>query len=56
LTTGFVKEARSFIRTNGRRRSWPTQVAQIVYWYENGEDGYLLTLGEWTDSPPPPPT
>src|SRR5262245_8612568 len=57
LTTGFVKEARSFIRTNGRPLlAAPAQVAQTLYWYENGEDAYLLTLGEWTDTPPPPPT
>jgi hypothetical protein len=57
LTAAFVKDARSFIRTNGRPLfATPKQVAQTMYTYENGDEGYLLTLGEWTDEPPPAPS
>jgi hypothetical protein len=56
LTTAFVADARSFIRINGRPLlARPTQVAETLYWYDNGDDSYLLTLGEWTDEPPPVP-
>ena len=57
LTTAFVADARSFIRTNGRPLlARPQQVLQTLYWYENGDDRYLLTLGEWTNEAPPAPT
>jgi hypothetical protein len=57
LTVAFVKDARSFIRTNGRPLlAPPTQVLQTLYWYDSADDGYLLTLGEWTMDPPPAPT
>ena len=57
LTTAFVKDARSFIRTNGRPLlAPPTQVLQTLYWYDSADDGYLLTLGEWTMDPPPAPS
>ena len=57
LTTAFVADARSFIRANGRPLlARPTQIAQTLYWYDSADDGYLLTLGEWTDEPPPAPT
>jgi hypothetical protein len=60
LTTAFVSDARSFIRrTSQPRLASPAEVAQIMYWYGGGaepEDGYTLTLGEWTMEPPPAPT
>ena len=34
----------------------PKKVAQTLYWYDSVEDGYTLTLGEWTMDPPPAPT
>ena len=57
LTAAFVKDARSFIRTSGRPLlARPKQVAQTMYWYESGDQGYLLTLGKWTHEPPPAPS
>lgn len=64
LTTAFVKDARSFIRTSGRPLLVPPkQVLQTLYWYDNFDDegdavsgGYLLSLGEWAMDPPPPPS
>ena len=57
LTTAFVKDARSFIRTNGRPLlAPPAQVVQTIYWYDRADDGHLLTLGEWRMDPPPAPT
>jgi hypothetical protein len=58
LTTAFVKDARSFIRTTGRPLlAPPVQALQTLYWYaDDFGDGYLLTLGKWMDPPPPAPT
>src|SRR5262245_6508914 len=57
LTTAFVADARSVIRTTGRPLlTPPKQVARTLFWYDSAEDGYLLTLGEWTNEPPPAPT
>ena len=59
LTTAFVSDARSFIRrTSQPLLASPAQVAQTMYWYDGAEaeDGYTLTLGEWTMEPPPAPT
>ena len=57
LTTAFVSDARSFIRrTSQPLLASPAEVAQTMYWYEHGDDGYTLTLGEWTMDPPPAPT
>ena len=60
LTTAFVSDARSFIRrTSQPLLASPEQIAQTLYWYDGGaepEDGYTLTLGEWTMEPPPAPT
>jgi len=57
LTTAFVKDARSFIRANGRPLlAPPKQVLQTLYWYEGADDGYLLSLGEWRMDPPPAPS
>ena len=37
LTTAFVKDARSFIRTSGRPLlARPKQVLQTLYWYDSG--------------------
>ena len=57
LTTAFVSDARSIIRRTGRPLlASPSQVAQTLHWYEVADDGYRLTLGEWTTVPPPAPT
>src|SRR5262245_39000660 len=57
LTAAFVKDAQSFIRTNGRPLlTTPKQIAQTIYTYEAGDGGYLLTLGKWTHEPPPAPS
>jgi hypothetical protein len=57
LTTAFVSDARSFIRRTSRPLlASPAEVAQTMYWYDSAEDGYTLTLGEWTMDPPPAPT
>ena len=58
LTAAFVKDARSFIRTTGRPLlAPPAQALQTLYWYDGvGDEGYLLSLGEWRADPPPAPT
>ena len=57
LTTAFVADARSFIRRTGQPLlALPAQVAQTLCWYDSAENGYLLTLGEWTIEPPPAPS
>ena len=57
LTAAFVKDASSFIRANGQPLlARPKQVAQTMYWYPHGDEGYLLTLGEYMDEPPPAPS
>ena len=57
LTAAFVSDARSIIRRTGRPLlASPSQVAQTLHWYEVADDGYRLTLGEWTTVPPPAPT
>lgn len=55
LTAAFAKDAQSFIRRTGRPLlASPAEVAEIMYWYEGGEQGYLLTIGPWDFCPPPP--
>ena len=55
LTTAFVKDARSFIhRNNQPLLTSPSQVVETMYWHEIPDEGYQLTLGPWTDAPPPP--
>jgi len=55
LTAAFATDARSFIRRTGQPLlAPPTEVAETMYWYENGEQGYLLTIGPWDFCPPPP--
>jgi hypothetical protein len=60
LTAAYVSDARSFIRrTSQPLLASPERIAQTMYWYDGGaepEDGYTLTLGEWTMEPPPAPT
>jgi hypothetical protein len=58
LTTAFVKDARSFIRTTGRPLlAPPRQALQTLYFYDGADDdSYLLSLGEWRIDPPPAPT
>src|SRR5262245_37888557 len=57
LTTAFVSDARAFIRrTSQPLLASPAQIAQTIHWYENGEDGYLLSLGPYTIDAPPAPT
>ena len=57
LTAAFVKDARSFIRANGQPLlARPKQVAQTMYSYPHGDEGYLLTLGEYLSEPPPAPS
>ena len=56
LTAAFVKDAQSFVsRTRRPLLETPPEVAQTLYWYDNG-DGLLLTIGEYELEPPPPPT
>jgi hypothetical protein len=55
LTTGFVKDARSFIhRTNQPLLASPPRVVETMYWQEIPDEGYQLTLGPWSFAPPPP--
>ncbi|RRH93660.1 hypothetical protein EH240_29130 [Mesorhizobium tamadayense] len=55
LTAAFTKDAQSFIRRTGQRLlASPAEVAQTMYWYEGGDQGYLLTIGPWAFCPPPP--
>jgi hypothetical protein len=55
LTAAFVKDARAFVgRTGQPLLASPAQVAETMYWYENGEQGLLLTIGPWDFCPPPP--
>jgi hypothetical protein len=58
LTTAFVNDARSFIRTTGRPLlAPPKQALQTLYFYDGADDGsYLLSLGEFMLDPPPAPT
>src|SRR4029079_17229693 len=57
LTTAFVSDVRSFIRRSSLPLlATPAEVAQTMYWYDSGDDGYMLSLGEWTTDPPPAPT
>ena len=30
------------------------QIAQTIFWYDNDEQGLMLTVGEWQVYPPPP--
>ena len=55
LTAAFTKDARSFIRKTGEPLlAQPAEVAETMYWYDGGEQGYILTIGPWEFCPPPP--
>ena len=55
LTAAFVKDAEAFVgRTGQPLLASPAQVAETICWYDGGEQGYLLTIGQWTFCPPPP--
>lgn len=55
LTVAFAKDAHSFIRRTGQPLlAPPVEVAETMYWYDGGEQGYLLTIGPWDVCPPPP--
>ncbi|MER8373693.1 hypothetical protein [Mesorhizobium sp. M1406] len=55
LTAAFVKHARAFVgRTGQPLLASPAQVAETMCWYDSGEQGYLLTVGQWTFCPSPP--
>jgi hypothetical protein len=55
LTTAFVKDARSFIhRTSQPLLASPSQVVETMYWHEIPDEGYQLTLGAWSVTPPLP--
>ncbi len=55
LTAAFVKDARSFVLRNEQPLLVPPpQVAQTLFWYDNGEQGLMLTVGNGTVCPPPP--
>ena len=56
LTAAFVKDAQSFVsRTRRPLLETPPEVAQTLYWYNNG-NGLLLTIGAYQLEAPPPPT
>ncbi len=57
LTTAFVSDARSFIRRTGEPLLLsPAKAAQTLCWYDfdADEQGYLLSLGPWIETPPDP--
>lgn len=55
LTAAFVKDARSFVRrTEQPLLVPPPQSAQTLCWYDNDDQGLMLTLGEWDVCPEPP--
>ena len=60
LTAAFVSDARSFhLQDEPAPAGIAARIAQTLYWYDGAdepEDGYTLTLGEWTMEPPPAPT
>jgi hypothetical protein len=57
LTAAFVTDARSFIRRTSRPLlASPTEVAQTLHWYHDGDDTFHLSVGPWTGEPPPAPT
>ncbi|RUW84117.1 hypothetical protein [Mesorhizobium sp. M1E.F.Ca.ET.063.01.1.1] len=55
LTAAFAKDAQSFVRRTAQPLlAKPVAVAETMYWYDGGEQGYLLTIGPWGFCPPPP--
>jgi hypothetical protein len=55
LTTAFVKDAKAFVRRNEQPLLVPPpHIAETLYWYDNGDQGLLLTIGKWHFCPEPP--
>ena len=55
LTTAFVKDAKAFVLRNEQPLLVPPpQIAQTMFWYDNGEQGLMLTIGDWDFCPEPP--
>lgn len=55
LTATFIKDAQSFVLRNEKPLLVsPYQTARTLFWYDNDEQGLMLTLGEWQHYPPPP--
>ncbi|MGO4438562.1 hypothetical protein [Rhizobium sp. RAF56] len=55
LTAAFVNDAQSFVLRNDQPLLvTPPQIAQTLFWYDNDEQGLMLTIGEWDVCPPPP--
>src|ERR1700733_3425975 len=54
LTAAFVADARSFVRRTSRPLlASSTQVTQTLHLYDCDDDGYLRTLGPWTNGSAP---
>jgi hypothetical protein len=55
LTAAFFNDAHSFVLRNEQPLLvTPPQTAQTMFWYDNDEQGLMLTMGEWDVCPPPP--
>ena len=55
LTAAFVTEAQSFVLRNEHPLLVPPpQITQTMFWYDNDEQGLMLTIGKWDVCPPPP--
>ncbi|MDX8483166.1 hypothetical protein RFN28_32645 [Mesorhizobium sp. VK24D] len=55
LTSAFLGDAQAFVHRTGKPLlASPAEVAETMYWYENGEQGLMLTIGRWVFCPPPP--
>jgi hypothetical protein len=55
LTAAFVSDARAVASKIGKPLlAPPPQAAQTMYWYDGGEQGFMLTIGAWEFCPPPP--
>ena len=53
LTATFIKDAQSFVLRNEKPLLVsPSQTAETLFWYDNDEQGLMLTLGEWQFCPP----
>ena len=54
LTAAFVTEAQSFVLRNEHPLLVPPpQITQTMFWYDNDEQGLMLTIGKWDVCPPP---
>ncbi len=55
LTASFVRDARSFVlRKQEPLLVPPPQADWTIFWHDNGEQGVMLTVGEWDFCPPAP--